>query len=85
MTLSDKQKQFLLNLLTIIEWNEPGYDRLKITHRRDGRFQISLQCCKRSKTPLNTVADEVSYIYLSYGEVKSVIELIKRAITEIGV
>jgi hypothetical protein len=85
MKLTDRQIQFLDNLLSIPEWQEPGYDRIKITHRKDGRYQISWQYRRKDNSPLHTVADESSFIYLSYADMRYIMFKIKQALAEVGI
>jgi hypothetical protein len=70
MILNDKQLLFLSQIVRLANWNTPGFDRLRITHRRDQRIQVSWRFRISDSIPPYTISDNEDFMYISESDVK---------------
>jgi hypothetical protein len=81
---SDDQRKFVDMLFTPLFWCDAGSDRFKITHRKDGRFQISWQYQTKDINEPYTVSDHSGFIYLSYAEMHQILKHLRKIVAECG-
>ena len=60
--MSNSQRKFIEIMSSIPTWNEAGCDRFKISHRSDGRLQLSWKYQKKRPDAPYTITDHSGFM-----------------------
>jgi hypothetical protein len=85
MILEGKQKLFLDQLLNLALWQDPGWDRFKVTHRRDCRIQVSWRYRRHDKDAPYTISDNEDFMYLTKADLGQVYCCLVEGLKQTGV
>jgi len=78
--MNDRQLTFIRHLINVGLWQDPGYDKFKITYRADGRIQVSWKYRNQNVLPPYPISDESGFMYVNQAEVKDMFGEVRQAL-----
>jgi hypothetical protein len=84
LKLNERQHQFIEHICNISTWHTPGYDRFRITHRTDGKIQMSWKYMNRADVVPYTTVSENGFIYVGKEDLIKISDCISTVIVNNG-